>query len=77
MVVNDNAGCLNARVVWATIASRLAPTWGVLHTRISSDCVYREPHASTASLQSCTQRLRPDWSLRLACVVRARREGRV
>ncbi len=28
MVVNDNAGCLNARVVWATIASRLAPAEG-------------------------------------------------
>ncbi len=26
MVVNDNAGRLNARVVWATIASMLAPT---------------------------------------------------
>jgi hypothetical protein len=28
MVVNDNAGDLNARVVWATIASKLAPTGG-------------------------------------------------
>ena len=28
MVVNDNAGCLIARVVWATIASMLAPTGG-------------------------------------------------
>jgi hypothetical protein len=28
MVVNDNAGCLNARVVWATIASMLTPTVG-------------------------------------------------
>ncbi|KAB0566710.1 hypothetical protein F7R03_14150 [Pseudomonas palleroniana] len=37
----------------------------------------REPHASTASLQSCTQRLRPHWSLRLACSVRARGGGRV
>ena len=26
MVVNDNAGRLNARVVWAAIASELAPT---------------------------------------------------
>ncbi len=26
MVVNDNAGCLDANVVWATIASMLAPT---------------------------------------------------
>jgi len=26
MVVNGNAGCLNARVVCATIASKLAPT---------------------------------------------------
>jgi hypothetical protein len=26
MVVNDNAGCLNARGVWSTIASMLAPT---------------------------------------------------
>ncbi len=28
MVVNDNAGDLNARVVWAIIASKLAPTGG-------------------------------------------------
>ncbi len=26
MVVNDDAGCLEARGVWATIASMLAPT---------------------------------------------------
>jgi len=26
MDVNDNAGCLDARVVWTCIASRLAPT---------------------------------------------------
>ncbi|TFF07566.1 hypothetical protein EXW72_14045 [Pseudomonas sp. BCA14] len=39
--------------------------------------ILREPHASTASLQSCTQRLRPHWSLRLACSVRARGGGRV
>ncbi|AWY44075.1 hypothetical protein DKY63_30865 [Pseudomonas putida] len=26
MDVNDNAGCLSARGVWSTIASRLAPT---------------------------------------------------
>ncbi len=26
MVVNDDVGCLNARGVWATIASMLAPT---------------------------------------------------
>ena len=26
MVVNDNDGCLNARGVWTTIASMLAPT---------------------------------------------------
>ncbi len=26
MVVNDDAGCLEARGVWATIASKLAPT---------------------------------------------------
>ena len=26
MVVNDNVGCLDARGVWATIASMLAPT---------------------------------------------------
>jgi len=31
MVVNDNAGCLDARGAWATIASVLAPTgmWGL------------------------------------------------
>ncbi|RAI62232.1 hypothetical protein DOZ80_30935 [Pseudomonas fluorescens] len=28
MVVNDNAGYLNARVDWASIASKLAPTVG-------------------------------------------------
>ncbi|PTR19485.1 hypothetical protein C8K63_11985 [Pseudomonas sp. GV085] len=28
MGVNDNASFLNARVVWASIASRLAPTVG-------------------------------------------------
>ncbi|MVV49673.1 hypothetical protein EJA72_15720 [Pseudomonas sp. PB120] len=26
MVVNDNAGCLDQRVVWTSIASKLAPT---------------------------------------------------
>jgi hypothetical protein len=26
MDVNDNAGCLDTRVVWTTIASKLAPT---------------------------------------------------
>ena len=26
MVVNDDGGCLDARGVWAIIASRLAPT---------------------------------------------------
>ncbi len=31
MVVNDNAGCLNARGDWATIASMLAPTGGRNH----------------------------------------------
>ncbi|PMU89629.1 hypothetical protein EKA85_00815 [Pseudomonas veronii] len=54
-------------------ASKLAPTlvrWFVSPT-------LREPHAPTASLQSCTQRLRPYWSLRLACSVRARGGGRV
>ncbi len=30
MVVNDNAGYLDARGVWATIASKLAPTGIVL-----------------------------------------------
>ncbi|MDF9774399.1 hypothetical protein OKW11_001356 [Pseudomonas baetica] len=30
MVVNDNAGYLNARVDWASIASKLAPTKGGL-----------------------------------------------
>ncbi len=29
MVVNDDAGCLDARGGWATIASKLAPTGGV------------------------------------------------
>ena len=28
MVVNDDVGCLIARGVWATIASKLAPTGG-------------------------------------------------
>ncbi|AWY40635.1 hypothetical protein DKY63_12355 [Pseudomonas putida] len=28
MVVNDNAGCLNANVDWTSIASMLAPTGG-------------------------------------------------
>jgi hypothetical protein len=28
MGANDNAGCLDARVVWAFIASKLAPTGG-------------------------------------------------
>ncbi len=30
MVVNDDAGRLDARVVWTTIASMLAPTGGYL-----------------------------------------------
>ena len=35
MDVNDNAGCLNARVAWTTIASELAPTvFYVFHTSI-------------------------------------------
>ena len=29
MVVNDDAGCLNARGVWASIASMLAPAGAV------------------------------------------------
>jgi len=33
MVVNDDAGCLNARVVWSTIASRLAPAVDWVHPR--------------------------------------------
>jgi hypothetical protein len=32
MVVNDDAGCLNARSVWTSIASKLAPTDSVACT---------------------------------------------
>ena len=38
MVANDNAGCLNARGVWASIASMLAPTGGCV---FSSGCLGR------------------------------------
>jgi hypothetical protein len=27
--VNDDAGCQNARIVWTSIASKLAPTGGL------------------------------------------------
>ena len=38
MDVNDNAGCLDTRVVWTTIASKPAPT------RVSCVCKGRSAH---------------------------------
>jgi hypothetical protein len=32
MVVNDDTGCLNARVVWTFFASKLAPTGGCVRS---------------------------------------------
>ncbi|PMX15953.1 hypothetical protein C1Y18_08075 [Pseudomonas sp. MPR-R5A] len=62
----------NAALSLTIFASKLAPTL----VRWFMSPPLREPHAPTASLQSCTQRLRPHWSLRLACSVRARGGGR-
>ncbi|MEX3776278.1 DUF3693 domain-containing protein [Pseudomonas sp. MYb118] len=36
MVVNDNAGCLDARGAWVSIASRLAPTGFVSITHLAA-----------------------------------------
>jgi len=39
MVVNDDAGCLNARVAWAIFASKLAPTGDRGHLQKSRSAV--------------------------------------
>ncbi|SEB92036.1 hypothetical protein SAMN05216205_0991 [Pseudomonas mohnii] len=35
MDVNDDTGCLNARVAWTFIASRLAPTVNPVHLQVT------------------------------------------